>query len=91
MTIQKKTLAVACLLALAGVGTAHADVISDLQAQMQVLQKQLDQVKTQLYNMQEEKKKEAKEATGGPFLRMKPGNDLTFLVGGGEAHNLRPR
>ncbi|MEO8565261.1 MAG: porin, partial [Betaproteobacteria bacterium] len=85
MTFQKKTLAVACLLALAGAGTARADAISDLKAQMEVLQKQLDQVKTQLYNMQEEKKREAKEApVGGPFIRTKPGDALTFLVGGGE-------
>ncbi len=85
MTFQKKTLTVACLLALAGAGSARADVISDLKAQMDVLQKQLDQVKTQLYNMQEEKKREAKEApAGGPFIRTKPGNGLTFLVGGGE-------
>ncbi len=79
--------AVSCVagLALAGVGTARADVVSDLQAQMQLLQKQLDQVKTQLYNLQEEKKKEAKEAPGGSFLRMKPNAGATFLVpGGGE-------
>ena len=79
--------AVSCVagLALAGAGIARADVISDLQSQMEVLQKQLDQVKTQLYNMQEEKKKEAKEAPGGSFLRMKPNAGATFLVpGGGE-------
>ena len=29
---------------------------------MEVLQKQLDQVKTQLYNMQQEKKKESESA-----------------------------
>jgi len=84
---HRNFVAVSCVagLALAGVGTAHADVVSDLQAQMEVLQKQLDQVKTQLYNMQEEKKKETKEATGGAFLRMKPNAGPTFLVpGGGE-------
>ena len=55
---------------------------------MEVLQKQLDQVKTQLYNMQQEKKKEAEEAPaapGGSFLRLKPNSGATFLVpGGGE-------
>ena len=87
MTFQKKSVAVACLLALAGTGTARADVVSDLQAQMEVLQKQLDQVKTQLYNMQQEQKKEKEEALkpGGPFLRVKPNSGATFLVpGGGE-------
>jgi predicted porin len=84
---RKKILVIACSLSLFGTGAARADVVSDLQAQMETLQKQLDQVKTQLYNMQEEKRKEvneAKESGGGTLIRMKPGNDLTFLVGGGE-------
>jgi predicted porin len=53
---------------------------------MEVLQKQLDQVKTQLYNMQQEKKQEAaKPAPSGEFLRLKPNAGATFLVpGGGE-------
>jgi hypothetical protein len=71
----KKFLVVACSLSLSGTGTARADVVSDLQAQMEALQKQLDQVKTQLYEMQQEKKKEAaetKEAPSGSFLRLKP-------------------
>jgi predicted porin len=80
--------AVSCVagLAFVGAGSARADAVSDLKAQMDVLQKQLDQVKTQLYNMQEEKKKEAKEApAGGSFVRMKPNAGATFLVpGGGE-------
>jgi predicted porin len=84
----KKILVVACSLSLFGAGTARADVASDLQAQMEALQKQLDQVKTQLYEMQQEKKKEAaatKEAPGGSFLRLKPNAGATFLVpGGGE-------
>ena len=85
MTFQKKMLAVSCLLALGGAGTARADVVSDLQAQMEVLQRQLDQVKTQLYNMQEERKKEQKEAAapaGGGFVRLKPNSGATFLVPG---------
>jgi predicted porin len=85
---RKKILVVACSLTLFGARTAQADVVSDLQSQMEALQKQLDQVKTQLYEMQQEKKKEAaetKEAPGGSFLRMKPNAGATFLVpGGGE-------
>lgn len=70
-------------------GIVHADDVSDLKAQMEVLQKQLDSVKTQLYNMQEAKKKEeatAKaEPRGGPFVQLKPNSGATFLVpGGGE-------
>jgi predicted porin len=85
---RKKILVLACSLALFGARTAQADVVGDLQAQMEALQKQLDQVKTQLYEMQKEKKKEAaetKEAPGGSFLRLKPNAGATFLVpGGGE-------
>jgi len=85
---RKKILVIACSLSIFGAGTARADVVSDLQAQMEVLQKQLDQVKTQLYNMQEEKKREQKEpaaASGNSFLRLKPNAGATFLVpGGGE-------
>jgi predicted porin len=83
----KKILVVACSLSLFGARTAQADVVSDLQAQMEVLQKQLDQVKTQLYNMQQEQKKDKEEALkpGGPFVRLKPNSGATFLVpGGGE-------
>ena len=47
-----------CIAGLAIAGSARADVTSDLKAQMDLLQKQLDQVKTQLYNLQQEKKKE---------------------------------
>jgi predicted porin len=78
--------AISCIAGLAISGAARADVVSDLQAQMEILQKQLDQVKTQLYEMQQEKKKEgAKEAPESSLLRMKPNAGATFLVpGGGE-------
>jgi predicted porin len=82
---DKKILVIACSLALFGAGTARADVIGDLQSQMEVLQKQLDQVKTQLYEMQQEKKKEVAAPAGESFLRLKPDSGATFLVpGGGE-------
>ncbi|MGE5087889.1 MAG: porin [Candidatus Levyibacteriota bacterium] len=77
--------------AVAGVaaGAARADDMSDLKAQMEALQKQLDTVKTQLYNMQEAKKKEVAEqkaeGKGGTLVELKPNSGLTFLVpGGGE-------
>ncbi len=77
--------AVVGIVGLAMSGGARADVVSDLQAQMQLLQKQLDQVKTQLYEMQQEKKKEAAAPAGGGFLQLKPNSGATFLVpGGGE-------
>ena len=84
-----KRLAIACALMLAGTGLARADVTSDLQGQIEILQKQLDQVKTQLYNVQQEMKKEkeqeAKGGKGGSLVRLKPNSNATFLVpGGGE-------
>ena len=68
---------------------ARADDVSDLKSQMELLQKQLDTVKTQLYNMQEAKKKEVAEekagGKGGTFVQLKPNSGVTFLVpGGGE-------
>jgi len=73
-----------CIAGLAIAGSARADVTSDLKAQMDLLQKQLDQVKTQLYNLQQEKKKEEAKEAAAPFIRLKPNAGLTFEVGGGE-------
>ena len=67
-------------------GIANADEMSDLKSQMELLQKQLDTVKTQLYNMQEQKKQEeakAKEQPKGSLVEMKPGPGVHFLVPGG--------
>ncbi len=95
--ISKRTLAIACSLALLGTGPARADMASDLKTQMDVLQRQLDQVKSQLYNLQEEMKKQKENETekaqalqeatkgNGPWVTLKPNAGATFLVpGGGE-------
>jgi predicted porin len=77
----------ACVAALCLPGIVHADDVSDLKAQMQALQKQLDAVKTQLDNLQKEKKQEAAAAPapGAPLIQLKPNAGATFLVpGGGE-------
>ena len=79
----------AVFLACGTYGVAHADDVSDLKAKMELLQKQLDAVKAQLNNMQEEKKQEEARAKaepkGEPFLAHKPGDAFTFLTpGGGE-------
>ena len=65
---------------------AHADDVSDLKSQMELLQKQLDAVKTQLYNMQQEKAHEVSAPPSrAPFIELKPDSGATFLVpGGGE-------
>jgi predicted porin len=84
----KRTFLITCSLAIACAGPARADDAGKLQAQMEFLQKELDSVKTQLYNMQQAQKKdeskEAKETTGGPYVRLKPNSGLTFEVGAGE-------
>ena len=71
--------------------TAHADIASDLQAQVQSLQRQLDAVKAQLdaitAEMQKQKQEQQQPRPGAtaPFIERKPGDALTFLVpGGGE-------
>lgn len=86
---MKRPLIAAVALACGTSGVAYADDVGDLKAQMEQLQKQLDTVKTQLYNMQEQKKQEdAKEKAaprGGPYVQLKPNSGATFLVpGGGE-------
>ncbi len=84
---SKKAMVVACSLAVAGIGTARADATTDLQAQMELLQKQLDTVKTQLYDMQQKQKSEQAHPvpSGAPYLQIKPDSGATFLVpGGGE-------
>ena len=88
-----KLLAIALAASLASSGAARADMTSDLKAQVDALQRQLEAVKAQLDKVTEdmakqkqaEQKREAEPARGGPFLEHKPGDALTFLTpGGGE-------
>ena len=81
MTFQRKSLVIACSLALATMG-AHADQVSDMQQKLDALQKQVDELKAQLGAVQ--KKQEQAAPAPAPAVSMKPGNDLTFKVGGGE-------
>src|SRR5438552_17395434 len=87
----RKLAAVAAMPLLSVAGVAHADVTSDLQAQVQSLQRQLDAVKAQLdavtAKMQKQKQEQQQPRPGAtaPFIERKPGDALTFLVpGGGE-------
>jgi predicted porin len=83
MTFQQKSLAIACSLALASVGSAHADQLSDLQAKLDAMQRQIQELKAQIGSVQQTQKKQEQAAPAtGNF--MKPGNSLTFQVGGGE-------
>ena len=83
MTFQKKSLAIACSLALACMGSAHADQLSDMQAKLDALQKQVQELQAQIGSMQK-KQEQVVSAPSAPGITMKPGNDLTFQVGGGE-------
>src|SRR5450759_75866 len=80
MTFQKRSLVIACSLALACMATAHADQVSDMQAKMDALQKQMQELQAQMGTMA----KKQEQVAPAPGISMKPGNDLTFQVGGGE-------
>jgi predicted porin len=87
---QGKFFIAACVAGLALSGAARADVTSDLKAQVDALQRQLEAVKTQLDQVQKEQKEQRQQPSGsqpqgGPFIQRKPGDALTFLApGGGE-------
>src|ERR1700694_3703938 len=80
MTFQKKSLAIACSLALACMGSAHADELSDMKAKLDALQRQIQELQAQIGAVQ----KKQEQVAPSPGISMKPGNDLTFRVGGGE-------
>ena len=89
MNSQRALIAAVAFACGASSGIARADAVSDLQKQMEVLQQQLDAVKTQLSNMQQERKEEQAKGSaapaGGPLVQLKPNAGATFLVpGGGE-------
>jgi predicted porin len=85
----RRALLIACVLACAVSGMAKADAISDLKANMESLQRQLDAVKAQLEavtgQLQKQKQEQEQRPTTAPFIQQKPGDALTFLApGGGE-------
>jgi predicted porin len=85
--IAKTALVAAISLMVACAGSARADVTTELQQKMEFLQKELDAVKTQLYDMQQQRQKEEAKAAaaGGAPISLKPNSGATFLVpGGGE-------
>ena len=83
MTFQKKSLAIACSLALACMGSAHADQLSDMQSKLDALQRQIQELQAQIGSVKRAQEKQ-EQAAPPPAISMKPGNDLTFRVGGGE-------
>jgi hypothetical protein len=90
---HKKLLAVAVasLFALAAANPARADEASDLKAKFEALQKQMETLKAQLDKVTSQMQaqissvqKKQEQVASSPGISMKPGNDLTFRVGGGE-------
>jgi predicted porin len=93
MMFRKRSIAVACSLALASMGVAHADEMSDMKAKLDALQKQIQDLKDQMSSVQKKQEQVQAQpaapaaqaaAPQGNAPSMKPGNDLTFKVGGGE-------
>ena len=80
MTFHKRPLAIVCSLAIACMGSAHADQLSDMQTKLDALQRQIQELQAQIGSVQ----KKQEQAAPSPGVSMKPGNDLTFQVGGGE-------
>src|SRR5471032_2800599 len=83
MTFQKKSLTIACSLALACMGSAHADQLSDLQSKLDAMQRQIQELQAQIGSVKKAQEKQEQPAPS-PGVSMKPGNDLIFQVGGGE-------
>jgi TolA-binding protein len=85
MPLEKKALVVACSFALGCVTGARADQISDMQQKLDALQRQVQELQTQIGSVKREQEKREQSAPPSG-IAMKPGNDLTFR---GPA--LRPR
>ena len=89
----KRPLAIAIALTFIGTGAARADEVSDLKAQMELMQKQMDAMKARLEQVtsQVEQTKQAQaqqETKNAQFLQMSPGAGLTFPTAGGGAVSL---
>jgi len=80
MILNKRSLALICSLALAVMGSARADPASDMQEKLDALQRQIQELQAQMAAM----KKSPEQAAPATANQIKPGNDLTFQVGGGE-------
>ena len=87
MIVRKRSLAIACSLALASAG-AHADQVSDMQKALDALQRQVQELQSQLSAVKKTQETQAQQKQAQPAPSAgpvgKPGNDLTWQVGGGE-------
>lgn len=83
----KRPIAIALALAFAGSGIAHADEVSELKAQMEAMQKQMDALKARLEQVttqvqQQQQAQQQQEKKNEQFLQRK-GDGLTFITPGG--------
>jgi predicted porin len=86
--IKKPIVAIALALALFASSAARADVVSDMKAQLETLQRQVDALKAQLEQVtgqvqQQKQAQEKQEKKNAQFLERKAGSGLTFLTPGG--------
>jgi predicted porin len=86
--IKKPIVAVALALVFLGSGTARADAVSDMKAQLEALQKQMDALKAQLEQVtgqvqQQKQAQEQQEKKNEKFLQRRDGSGLTFVTPGG--------
>ena len=83
----KRPLAVAVALMFVA-GAAHADEVSELKAQMEAMQKQMDALKARLEQVtnqvqQTQQAQQQQEKKNAQFLQRQEGSGLTFLTPGG--------
>ena len=88
MTFQKTSVALAVSLALGCVGNAHADQASDMQAKLDALQKEIQELQAQIGALRKKQEQAAPAAAAAPAKapanEVKPGKELVFKAGGGE-------
>jgi len=89
MTLQKTSIAIAVSLALGCVVNAHADQASDMQAKLDALQKEIQELQAQMNAVRKKQEQAAPApaaaaAAAAPANGVKAGKDLVFKVGGGE-------
>src|SRR2546423_10802667 len=88
MTFQKTSVAIAVSLALGCVGNAHADQASDMQAKLDALQKEIQELQAQIGALRKKQEQAAPAAAAAPAKapanEVKAGRELVFKVGGGE-------
>ena len=88
MTFQKTSVALAVSLALGCVGNAHADQASDMQAKLDALQKEIQELQAQIGALRKKQEQAAPAAAAAPAKapanEVKAGKELVFKVGGGE-------